>query len=271
MNRSDNNERNDRIFDIIVRSYIETAEPVGSRTISKRYDLGLSPASIRNVMADLEEHGLIAQPHTSAGRVPTDRGYRYWVDELMQPEGLNNSEKRRVHEELEKAKTIENLAERVSKLISALTDNAAILYFKNLKRVSFLNILLNDMVEAQRFEEFLEEEPELFIEGVFRMFEQPEFQNVSLVRGLLQAFEQKYDLFEIFNKDLEEEGVQVHIGRETELGELKDVSLVVKDCYAGRVAVGGVAVVGPKRMRYAKIISVVDYVADTVTELMQRY
>ena len=63
-------ERNDKILDLIVRDYIETAEPVGSRTISRRHDLGLSPASIRNVMADLEEGGLIAQPHTSAGRVP---------------------------------------------------------------------------------------------------------------------------------------------------------------------------------------------------------
>src|SRR4051812_12885264 len=97
-------ERCDKIFDVIVTSYIETAEPVGSRTISKRSDLGLSPASIRNVMADLEDQGLLMQPHTSAGRVPTDKGYRYWVDSLMKPEELTREEKEWVLEELSKAR-----------------------------------------------------------------------------------------------------------------------------------------------------------------------
>src|SRR6266478_5336517 len=105
------NERKDRIFDVIVRSYIETAEPVGSRTISHRQGLVLSSASIRNVMADLEEMGLLKQPHTSAGRVPTDKGYRYWVDRLMETEELVPNEKKMIHAELVKARTIEALAE----------------------------------------------------------------------------------------------------------------------------------------------------------------
>ena len=77
------NSRRDKIFEYIVESYIETAEPVGSRSLSKQYDLGLSPASIRTVMADLEEQGYLKQPHSSAGRVPTDKGYRYYVDSLI--------------------------------------------------------------------------------------------------------------------------------------------------------------------------------------------
>ena len=73
-----------RILEAIIRDYIETGDPVGSRTISKKYDLGISSATIRNEMADLEELGLIMQPHTSAGRIPSDKGYRLYVDGMMQ-------------------------------------------------------------------------------------------------------------------------------------------------------------------------------------------
>ena len=271
MNADDVTLRRDKVLDIIVRSYIDTAEPVGSRAISRRYDLGLSPASIRNVMADLEEQGLLKQPHTSAGRVPTDKGYRYFVDRLMEPEELSDHEKHWVHTELGKVRTIEGLAEKVSKIIAKLTENAALIYIKNLKRVSFLNYLLEELVEAQKLTNFLEEEPELFIEGVPLVFEQPEFHDLQKMRLLLQAFDEKYNFLQILIRDLEEKGVQVHIGRENALGELVDVSLVVKDCYLGGIAIGGVAVVGPTRMRYSKVVSVVDYVADSVTEAVQRF
>lgn len=264
--------RRDRIFDIIVQSYIETAEPVGSRVLSKRFDLDLSPASIRNVMADLEEQGLLSQPHTSAGRVPTDRGYRYWVDCLMEPEALSGQEKALIQRELEKVRTIEAMAEKLSKIISTLTENAALVYIKNLKKVSFLTHLLEELIEAEKLSDFFEEEPGLFIEGIFRVFEQPEFQDSRKIGPLLRAFDEKYDLLQILVKDLEEEGVQVHIGRENALGdELDNVSLVVKDCYFGNVPIGGVAVVGPTRMRYSKIVSVVDFVADTVTEAVRKF
>lgn len=272
MTGNDIHERRDRIFDIIVRSYIETAEPVGSRTISKRHDVGgLSPASIRNVMADLEEQGLIAQPYTSAGRIPTDKGYRYYVDRLMEPEKVMDKEKDRIHHELAKAKTIEGLVDRVSKVISELTESTALLYIKRLKRVSFLTHLLEELVESRRLTDFFEEEPELYVEGAFRIFEQPEFQDMGKMRSLLQAFDEKYDFLQIFVKDLEEEGVHIHIGSENAFGELGNISLVIKDCYIGRTPIGGIAVLGPTRMRYSKVVAVVDYVADSITEVAKRF
>ncbi len=271
MPKAKSENRRDNIFDMVVRSYIETAEPVGSRTISRQYNLGLSPASIRNVMSELEEEGFLKQPHTSAGRIPTDRGYRYWVDTLMEPEEIQPREKAWILEELQKAKTIDDLAEQVSKVISTLTKNAAILYVKNLKRVSFLNHFLDDLVEAHKLGEFFEEEPEIFIEGTLHLIEQPEFQDVQKMRLLVQTFEEKYDFLSIFTKDLEEEGVQVHIGSETPLGELEDLSLVIKDCYLGNVPIGGIAAVGPTRMRYSQVVSIVDYVADSVTEMARRF
>src|SRR3989338_1131628 len=193
---SDSTPRNDQIFDIIVRAYIESAEPVGSRMLSRNFDLHLSPASIRNVMADLEEQGLLKQPHTSAGRVPTDRGYRYWVDGLMEPEELAQDERDRIRRELAKARTVEALAERICKVISELTGQAVVVYLKSLKRVSFLNHLLDELVEARKLTDFLEDEPELFIDGAARIFEQPEFQDVAKLRMLLRLFDEKLSFLE---------------------------------------------------------------------------
>ncbi len=263
--------RQDKIFGIIVSSYIDTAEPVGSGTISKKAGMGLSSASIRNVMADLEEHGLLMQPHTSAGRVPTDRGYRYYVDHLMKPEELAPKEKSWVVSEIDKVRTVESLADKVSKIISTLTDNAGMIYIKNLKRVSFLTYVLEELIETEKLADFFEEEPELFIEGVFRMFEQPEFRDSRKLRLVLKALDTKDNFLAVLIKDLDSEGVQVHIGSENPADELEDLSLVVKDYYLRNVPIGGIAVVGPTRMKYSKVISVIDFVADTVSQAVSRY
>ncbi|MGH8004095.1 MAG: DeoR family transcriptional regulator, partial [Limisphaerales bacterium] len=87
------NERERRILELLIAHYIQTADPVGSRVIASRYNLGISPATIRNTLQDLEELGLIEQPHTSAGRVPTDTGYRVYVDRMLRPEALSEEEK----------------------------------------------------------------------------------------------------------------------------------------------------------------------------------
>jgi len=264
-------QRNDAILDLIIRSYIESAEPVGSRVISTRFDLGLSSASIRNVMADLEELGYLKQPHTSAGRVPTDQGYRYWVDSLMEPEELSQDEKDLIQDELNKGRGIEGLAVRVCKLISEITGNVVIVYIRNLKRVSFLNYLLEEMIETQKLADFFEEEPELFIDGASRIFEQPEFQDLSKMRILLHAFDEKLSFMNALTASDQESGVHVRIGRENDLGELEDVSLVTKDCYLKNMPIGGVTVVGPTRMKYSKMVSVVDYVADGISERANQF
>jgi heat-inducible transcriptional repressor len=94
-------EREEQILDAVIRTYVETAEPAGSRTVAKRYGLGVSPATIRNAMSDLEEKGFLFHPHTSAGRIPTDLAYRYYVDTLMRPLRLPVAEQRRVRRELQ--------------------------------------------------------------------------------------------------------------------------------------------------------------------------
>ena len=93
-------QRKRRILQAVTEDYIASAEPVGSRTIARKYQLGVSPATIRNEMADLEEAGYLEQPHTSAGRIPSDKGYRYYVDALLDPVGPSAAERRRLHEEV---------------------------------------------------------------------------------------------------------------------------------------------------------------------------
>jgi len=114
--------RAEEILKKIIVNYILTGEPVGSRTIAKLSQEGLSPASIRNVMADLEEHGFLAQPHTSAGRVPTDKGYRYYVDGLLDPVRLAPRDKALIDESLSRAASeFGEVMEIIPKLLSRLS------------------------------------------------------------------------------------------------------------------------------------------------------
>ncbi|MFA6808538.1 MAG: heat-inducible transcriptional repressor HrcA [Eubacteriales bacterium] len=116
-------ERKQKILKAIVQDYIATAEPVGSRTISRKFDLGVSPATIRNEMSDLEEMGFIEQPHTSSGRIPSDIGYRYYVDYLMAPIALQKVDKNRIKDQISsKISEVEEALEYTGKLISQITN-----------------------------------------------------------------------------------------------------------------------------------------------------
>lgn len=115
-------ERKKKILRAIVQDYVNTAEPVGSRTIARKFDLGISPATIRNEMSDMEELGLIEQPHTSAGRIPSDAGYRYYVDCLMEKSNISDDEKDVIERETtERIAEIQTVISHSSKLLSELT------------------------------------------------------------------------------------------------------------------------------------------------------
>lgn len=121
-------ERKQRVLQAIILDYIATADPVGSRTISRKYDLGISPATVRNEMADLEELGLIEQPHTSAGRVPTQPGYRYYVDCLLEKEPLKKDIKDIIRGALQnRMKETEVLIQTASKILSHLTNYTSLI------------------------------------------------------------------------------------------------------------------------------------------------
>ena len=127
------NERKLNILKAIVKDYIETAEAVGSRTISKKYDLGISAATIRNEMADLEELGYLIQPHTSSGRVPSEKGYKLYVDMLMGKSELSNEEKKLIQDCIQNnVSHIKDLIQETSKLLSQLTNYTTVAVAKSL-------------------------------------------------------------------------------------------------------------------------------------------
>lgn len=114
-------EREIRVLDAVVRTYVASAEPAGSRTVAKRYELGVSPATVRNTMSDLEEKGYLTHPHTSAGRVPTDRAYRFFVDQLMRPQALSRQDEATLVRELDGTSEVERLVRRTTRALSLLT------------------------------------------------------------------------------------------------------------------------------------------------------
>lgn len=145
-------DRKSKVLQAIILDYIATADPVGSRTIARRYNLGVSPATVRNEMADLEEMGLIEQPHTSAGRIPSQSGYRYYVDFLMEKEPIRNEVREMISGVLlSRMRETELIIQTTSRLLSQLTNYTALVlapsFGKNiLRHVQFLPVGLNKAV-----------------------------------------------------------------------------------------------------------------------------
>ena len=137
--------RSREILKEVIRSFIDSGEPVGSRTIAKIYPEGLSAASIRNIMADLEEMGYLTQPHTSAGRVPTDRGYRYYVDSLLTGVELPRSDRDRVAEAVRRQGALPEVLHEISRVISRLTHQVGFVVSPDhtravLKHIEFISL-----------------------------------------------------------------------------------------------------------------------------------
>jgi len=145
-------ERKLAILQAIINDYISTAQPVGSRTIAKKYKLGISSATIRNEMSDLEEMGLLEQPHTSAGRIPSDKGYRLYVDHIMKIKRLLPYEEETIKEELrDKIDEVENFIRKTSKIISQLTKYTSLVMSPQLdacrlRHVHFVPVDSNSLV-----------------------------------------------------------------------------------------------------------------------------
>lgn len=145
MTQKDLPERSLYLFKVLVEHYINDGQPVGSRTLARETNLDLSPATIRNVMADLEDMGLITSPHTSAGRVPTAKGYRFFVDSLMRVQQLKSAEVQRIAAELDPTADIKSLLERTSSMLSDITHLAGIVMLprtehKSLQHVEFIKL-----------------------------------------------------------------------------------------------------------------------------------
>jgi len=234
--------RQEDVLKLIVKRYVETAEPVGSRYVSKQLDL--SSATIRNVMADLEESGYITHPHTSAGRTPTDKGYRYYIESLMPVKAVNDAMARSIRGECGNAiRSLEDVLERASHLISNLTNHVGLALFSEYHK--------------------------LYLDGTSHIVEQPEFKDFKKLHNMLKCLEEKRDILDLLAGDFDIDHLTIHIGKENGFSYLSECSIVTRGYKVKGKVSGRLGIIGPKRMSYEKVIPTVEYLADSVSEMLE--
>jgi len=321
----------------VVTEYLQGGDAVGSRTVTRRHDLGLSPATVRNVMADLEELGLLEQPHSSAGRVPTPSGLRFFIDSLLKVRSLSVREKDEIRERVV-APTPDEVVQRASRLLSDLTQHASVIITpdpdhqrlgqiefvplrdgkliavlvttdgrienrlivdevdpRTLERIhNYLNEMLSGLTldevrdrvrrelgeDKNRYDEaisaalrlgravFVErrERAGVVVSGQANLLDDNVAQD--RLRELLRTLEDKETLIRLLDRTRGAEGLQVFLGAETALSALASSSVIAVSYGPGEQPIGALAVIGPMRMNYGKVMSVVDVTADIVTQLL---
>lgn len=335
-------ERKKLILRAIIDAYIAGGEPVGSKYLTSNNLITLSSATIRNEMAELEELGYLVQPHTSAGRIPSEKGYRLYVDILMQSYKLTNGEIRELNNLVRnKVAELDSILERAGRLISSLTNytsltvkpktkSVIILRYKILKLSSdsFLIIMitatetvktkyihitretdddglerlekaLNEllcgielsavtmpvMIELQTqligydsliapvmkciYEAATESDGgDLRLEGVNRLLLYPEFSNIELLSGMLGVLERKDDILDIVSKS-DKNIINIYIGNENAVEIMRHTSLIFKTITSGNYTVGAIGVIGPCRMDYSKVVTTVEYLTRSISEMIK--
>ncbi len=331
-------DRKLQILKAIIDDYIDTGIPVGSRTLSKKPDLGYSPATIRNEMADLEEMGFLDQPHTSAGRTPSDRAYRLYVDRMMHIGRITGDEAHFIRNYFDTrigeigevlssaAKALSDMTKHISMItapsldnvklrriqIVKITDTKALLVFvtdnglvqdkmisiplaMDAHQLEILSNMLTDRTQNMSLgeaegaiqgtcmealnehklimEEVLEalninrEKKELVFGGAQNIFNYPEYKDIAKAQHFLQLLETKDMLYQVMSNatDLE---FSVRIGRENPYDDFKDMSIVTATYKIGGEKIGSFGVIGPTRMDYARVLSVLNYVGMSLSDIL---
>ena len=233
-------DRRQRVLAALIEEYVARALPVGSRTLTERYRFGVSPATIRNELSALEEEGYISQPHTSAGRIPTDFGYRTFVDDLIETGAISNDEQasEAIGKLRETARELDDLLDRTSKALSQFTDCLSV-------------VTPPGYAHPNRT-------------GIMSLMKQPEFTYTETLLPVMQVLEDDTVLLHVLDATVPEQGEpQVRIGKENGTEQLAGVSVVA--CRYGIGAHGGiVAVIGPTRMDYTKALAAVRIASRTL-------
>lgn len=336
------NVRYQEILGQVVSDYIASAQPVASRQISKRIEGRLSPATIRNVLKDLEEMGYLAQPHTSAGRIPTDRGLRYYVDTLVEKHPLSEEVQNEIRKQTHLPEAgIRTLLQRTGLALSRLSKYVSLVATPKLEQTVFKHIeflplsrrrllgifvLQNGLVENQILQipeelnyrdlekinnycntffysltleaarekmqkelarahkeydklltqallfsqEFFGEAQgsELVVGGQSCLLENKNFATVEKIRELLASLEEKQQILNILDSCLSSPGVRIFIGAESRWEAIKDYSLITSTYTQGDRLLGTLGVLGPTRMDYSRVISMVDFTAKMVSDAL---
>ena len=326
------------ILATVVYEYVATAEPVGSNTLTQKYQLGVSSATIRNEMAELEAQGYLVQPHTSAGRVPSDAGYRTYVDQLMRPEPLQTDEQRRIQDEFRAAsRELDEAIEHTTRLLGQLSRNvafivapvrdtqafrhvqliwlsergglaiivtslgvAAQLPFEHAPEVSAddltrLSNRLNAEFSGRRMRDILPAElqrvaaeagasgdlsatlvrafadaarsddpPAVVSSGAQHLLDQPEFQDLRKLRSILRIIEEQKALYDLVADSIGRDSPHVKIGHELGSDDITECSVVTVPYRFGDETVGVLAILGPRRMPYARLLALASGTASSL-------
>ena len=335
-------KRSRQVLSAVIQSYIVNPDPVGSRYVTKKYDFGYSPATIRNIMSDLEDMGFLSQPHTSAGRLPTDKGYRYYVESLLDDSvdynwNLDDVLKKRLGNLLDDVDSvldrttdvISMLSQYIGLAVSAgaegsilrrielvpyrddriavilLTDEGFIRHKIIKNEFSFTQYdlnsiaryfnrefsgytvkeirehLVNEMLqEKEKFDTLIssameiyrnvlyEYDSNIFITGMTRILDLPEFSDLKRIKDLSKTIEDKHAVVRLIDKIMESGGVQIFIGSENSLKEMESMSVIASTYYKeGDRTAGVIGIIGPKRMDYSTSISLVESAATFLTNI----
>lgn len=243
---SDLTPRQRQILSYIIEEYIRTGEPVGSGTLEKKYQIGVSPATIRNEMADLTQKGYLYQPHTSAGRVPSSQAFRLYVWDLMKEESLSVSDEVGVKEKVWDYKDeLDRLFKQTTRVLSEKAQGIGFAYL---------------------------DEGELYHSGYARILQSPEFFDIQVTRTLLSIIEEADQvrrlLAQAAEPDLpEEHQVKLVFGEEADIDYLDPVGIVFTPVKAGQKHQGYLGVIGPARLNYPRVIPFVRYVGNLLEEI----
>jgi heat-inducible transcriptional repressor len=341
---SDIGLRAKKILHAVVCEYLATGEAVGSQTVVRRYAMDVSPATVRSVMSELEEQGLLRHPHTSAGRIPTDRGLRLYVDTLLRIRSLSASEKEDIRGRLGPPSEAPEVMQRAARLLRELSHLAVVvqaprpesdpvshiefvrlhegqllaviattrgqiqnklvhadapLSHGDLDRINnYLNGLVagltlekmrarvlveiekekarsaNDPVVAQALGLAAAAVPEtstgdnILLDGQSNLV--AEAADLERARTVLRTLEEKDQIARLLDRTLNAPGICVFIGAEAKLADLEDISVVASSYGGENRPLGSIAVIGPSRMNYSKVIALVDFTADVITDVLPK-
>jgi transcriptional regulator of heat shock response len=245
MSRPNLDERQRRILKFVVESHVMSAEPVGSQYVRVAYHLSISPATIRGAMKRLEEEGLLDHPHTSAGRVPTEAGYRYYVDILMEPEPISPATKRALERTLGRShRALEDFQKEAADALAQLSGQLAM-------------VALGPWSETPV--------RQMRIGGAENIAAQPEFQTADRLRALVSLLARPEPLTRALDAYMDSGAARVTIGRELGEGAMRVCSLVGAGVASSHIR-GSVGVLGPVRMPYPRLLSLVSYVGERLGE-----
>ena len=244
---TDHDSRRKEILLAAIELYLNSAQPVSSEILRKARKVELSSASVRNVFSELEDVGYLTHPHTSAGRVPTDEGYRFYINVLMKKKKLNKEEASFIDKIYElKVRELDGLFFETSKIMSDFTHYTSLVYF------------------------YEDDEQRVYSQGVRYILEHPEFSDVRNAHKVLEALERKEELLELINQNFSGK-TKVYIGKECKCPQMENCSIIVSSYEDDGNRRGRLALIGPKRMAYDEAIPLIEYISDVVTRTIERF